>query len=318
VDLAGSEKVSNHNNLNDIMVKENENYISKLKEDRVKEGKSINKSLFFLTQVIGMKSEGKNEHIPYRNSPLTKILKSSLGGNSRTVIILCATPVHTQYEQTLSTIRFGMSAKKIENTIKANVTEHNGAEAYELMINEYEERLKEMEKLRGADQQKVEYMINMINELQKQKDLLNEKLKKANGDRFLLKISKPNPEQNINKNEENSINKDTFMKNLGILFTNAKNELFSTKANEINENNIIFDQKAKFAIFALKTMKNKQKLYEEKYGILYDFYQKLQKNVSLEFSNIKIIQENYKKLSQKYVFFQDFILKKGYFTQRKY
>lgn len=39
-----------------------------------------------------MKAEGKNDHIPYRNSPLTKILRSSLGGNSRTAIILCITP----------------------------------------------------------------------------------------------------------------------------------------------------------------------------------------------------------------------------------
>ena len=61
-------------------------------QQRVKEGQHINKSLFFLTQVISMKAEGKKDHIPYRNSPLTKILRSSLGGNSRTAIMLCITP----------------------------------------------------------------------------------------------------------------------------------------------------------------------------------------------------------------------------------
>ena len=45
-----------------------------------------------------MRSEGKTSHIPYRNSPLTKILKSSLGGNSRILIILCATPTVSQIE----------------------------------------------------------------------------------------------------------------------------------------------------------------------------------------------------------------------------
>ena len=65
-------------------------------KERVKEGQYINKSLFFLTQVISLKSEGKADtHIPYRNSPLTKILRSSLGGNSRTLILLCATPAYS-------------------------------------------------------------------------------------------------------------------------------------------------------------------------------------------------------------------------------
>lgn len=58
-----------------------------------------------------------NAHIPYRNSPLTKILRSSLGGNSRTLIILCATPALSQFEQTMSTLRFGVNAKKIENRV---------------------------------------------------------------------------------------------------------------------------------------------------------------------------------------------------------
>ena len=40
-----------------------------------------------------MRAEGKaGSHIPYRNSPLTKILKNSLSGNSRTAIIVCVNP----------------------------------------------------------------------------------------------------------------------------------------------------------------------------------------------------------------------------------
>lgn len=96
---------------------------------RVKEGQHINKSLFFLTQVIALKAESgrKNNgqaaehHIPYRNSPLTKILRSSLGGNSRTAIVLCITPSATQLEQTFSTLRFGQNARMIKNTVVANV-----------------------------------------------------------------------------------------------------------------------------------------------------------------------------------------------------
>jgi centromeric protein E len=48
-----------------------------------------------------------NQHIPYRNSPLTKILRSSLGGNSRTCVIVCVTPTAKYIEQTISSLRFG-------------------------------------------------------------------------------------------------------------------------------------------------------------------------------------------------------------------
>lgn len=91
IDLAGSEKVSNHHNSkydsNNVGMMSESVINSNIKE-RVNEGKHINKSLFFLTQVISMKAKGKKDHIPFRNSPLTKLLRSSLGGNSRTAIIL--------------------------------------------------------------------------------------------------------------------------------------------------------------------------------------------------------------------------------------
>lgn len=70
-----------------------------------------------------MISKGKkNEHIPFRNSPLTKILRSSLGGNSRTLLILCISPTSFDFEISLSTLRFGKCAKKIENKIWPHVT----------------------------------------------------------------------------------------------------------------------------------------------------------------------------------------------------
>ncbi|EGR30278.1 kinesin motor domain protein, partial [Ichthyophthirius multifiliis] len=120
IDLAGSEKLSNHQNIEEFLLnsaQKNQNLSPQdTIKDRIKEGQYINKSLFFLTQVISQIAEGKPIiHIPYRNSPLTKILKSSLGGNSRTMIILCITCAQSQFEQTLSTIRFGLNAKKIEN-----------------------------------------------------------------------------------------------------------------------------------------------------------------------------------------------------------
>ncbi len=81
----------------------------KISKDRFKESQSINKSLFFLTRVIAMKtSRLPPQHIPYRNSTLTKIMKlviyfecmkrSSISGNFRTLIILCITPNLDHFE----------------------------------------------------------------------------------------------------------------------------------------------------------------------------------------------------------------------------
>jgi hypothetical protein len=171
IDLAGSEKVSNHHSShydNTIGTMAELTIKSNIKE-RVNEGKHINKSLFFLTQVISMKAKGKKDHIPFRNSPLTKLLRSSLGGNSRTAIILCVTPTVSQNEQTLSTLRFGSSAKQIENKISANITKNSDEEGLKAMITDYESRLKDFN-----------YSLEQIDELRLQKQLLKERLDKAN------------------------------------------------------------------------------------------------------------------------------------------
>lgn len=156
VDLAGSEKVSSHDQVEEG---------NKL-ELRVKEGKSINKSLFFLTQVIKLKSEGKKTHIPYRNSPLTKILRSSLGGNSRTTVVLCVSPTYSHLEQTISTIRFGLSAKKIQNKISANVITRNDDEAVKIMIADYEKKLRDNEKDRELLREKEKKLLKKITDLE--------------------------------------------------------------------------------------------------------------------------------------------------------
>ena len=181
VDLAGSEKVSNDQNMVDYASYPRSTFVGgesnlhSIKE-RVKEGQYINKSLFFLTQVISLKADGKRDHIPYRNSSLTKILRSSLGGNSRTAVILCATPTVTQYEQTLSTLRFGQSAKKIENKISVNVMSKTDEEGLKSLISDYERRLKDMEK----DKQNTANLLKVIEDLQEQKRALDDRLKKAN------------------------------------------------------------------------------------------------------------------------------------------
>lgn len=94
------------------------------------EGRHINTSLFYLQQVITMLSEKKtkSDFIPYRNSSLTKLLRSSLGGNAKTCIICTATPTYDQFEMTLSTLRFGGTASTITNEVAANILSDKNAE----------------------------------------------------------------------------------------------------------------------------------------------------------------------------------------------
>ena len=86
----------------------------------------INRSLSSLGNVINSLvdvSEGKNRHVPYRDSKLTFILRDSLGGNSKTAIIANISPSHLNLNETLSTLKFAQRAKLIRN--KAVINEDN-------------------------------------------------------------------------------------------------------------------------------------------------------------------------------------------------
>ncbi|XP_057200736.1 kinesin-like protein KIF28P [Triplophysa rosa] len=108
VDLAGSERQRS----------------SGSEADRLKEGTAINLSLTTLGNVISALADmalGKKVvHIPYRDSVLTKLLQSALGGNSRTVMIATLSPADICYEESLSTLRYAERAKRIQNRAVVN------------------------------------------------------------------------------------------------------------------------------------------------------------------------------------------------------
>jgi kinesin family protein 5 len=104
VDLAGSEKVGK----------------TGASGQTLEEAKKINKSLSALGMVINSLTDGKSSHVPYRDSKLTRILQESLGGNSRTTLIINCSPSSYNDSETLSTLRFGMRAKSIKNKAKVN------------------------------------------------------------------------------------------------------------------------------------------------------------------------------------------------------
>lgn len=97
VDLAGSERLSK----------------TGATGDRLLEAQAINKSLSALGNVIE-RLQQKQQHIPYRDSRLTFLLQDSLGGNSKTLMIMAVSPSSFNAQETLCTLKFGQRAMKVD------------------------------------------------------------------------------------------------------------------------------------------------------------------------------------------------------------
>ncbi|KUJ22075.1 kinesin motor domain-containing protein [Mollisia scopiformis] len=101
---------------------------------RLREGSNINKSLTTLGRVIAALADPKHQRpgkrnkdvVPYRDSILTWLLKDSLGGNSKTAMIACIAP--SDYDETLSTLRYADQAKRIRTRAVVNQDHISAAE----------------------------------------------------------------------------------------------------------------------------------------------------------------------------------------------
>nr|CDI52434.1 related to kinesin [Melanopsichium pennsylvanicum 4] len=107
IDLAGSERASATRN----------------NGARMKEGANINKSLLALGNCINAlcQSGGIRKHVPYRNSKLTRLLKFSLGGNCKTVMVVCISPSSAHYEETHNALKYANQAKNIRTKVSRNM-----------------------------------------------------------------------------------------------------------------------------------------------------------------------------------------------------
>ncbi|XP_072501684.1 kinesin-like protein KIF19 isoform X2 [Notamacropus eugenii] len=106
IDLAGSERASQTQN----------------RGQRMKEGAHINLSLLALGNCINALSDkGNNKYINYRDSKLTRLLKDSLGGNSRTVMIAHISPASSAFEESRNTLTYAGRARNIKTRVKQNL-----------------------------------------------------------------------------------------------------------------------------------------------------------------------------------------------------
>lgn len=124
VDLAGSERVR----------------VTGATGARLEESKNINKSLSCLGNVINaLTDKQKRDHVPYRDSKLTRLLEDSLGGNCKTTLMAMISPSAEGFGESLSTLKFATRAKKIKNEARINEDVDQRA-----LLRKYEIELKKL------------------------------------------------------------------------------------------------------------------------------------------------------------------------------
>ncbi|XP_046540529.1 kinesin-like protein KIF18A isoform X2 [Equus quagga] len=143
IDLAGSERAST----------------TSAQGIRFIEGTNINRSLLALGNVINALADTKrkNQHIPYRNSKLTRLLKDSFGGNCQTIMIAAVSPSSVFHDDTYNTLKYANRAKNIKSSLKSNVLNlDNHITQYVKICNEQKQEILMLkEKLKAYEEQKA-------------------------------------------------------------------------------------------------------------------------------------------------------------------
>lgn len=161
------------------------------------EGVNINYELMVLGNCIAALTAKGNTHVPYRDSKLTMLLRDSLGGNARTMMIAALGPADYNFSETMSTLRYAERAKKIENKPKVNM---DPKDALLLKLKEelaeLEQKVNQKNQLNaemGASEEAIEAMEQNLNEQRaelanaanmaaKERDELNKKVEETRKD----------------------------------------------------------------------------------------------------------------------------------------
>lgn len=313
VDLAGSEKISKTGATGVTL----------------DEAKTINKSLTTLGMVINCLSENKN-HIPYRESKLTRILSESLGGNAKTCLIITCSPSPYNESESLSTLRFGMRAKKVKNKPKINK---------ELTVSELKIIVEKLERQLKLSNMKISQLEKYIKSLNI--EMPNNLIKLNEIDKDIDEIGVENS-QDLSITENNNVNKKYRLSNMNnidlllklekecayndkdLLLININNKLKSNSTNNISiseniKKNNVNHNEINIVNTDLNSILTKEELkYLEENNFLEEIKKELQKtNVSKNQDNLiseteEAINDNdyyetqYFKLNDKY---NDFLLK---------
>ncbi|KAI1300535.1 kinesin motor protein cin8 [Mortierella claussenii] len=163
VDLAGSENIAR----------------SGAEATQAKEAGRINQSLLTLGRVINSLVE-RSQHIPYRESKLTRLLEDSLGGKTKTCIIATISPARSCLEETISTLNYANRAKNIKNTPEINqkMSKRTLIKEYLLEIDRLKSDLNATREKNGVFMTQESYQA-LLDESTSNKDLVGEQQKQV-------------------------------------------------------------------------------------------------------------------------------------------
>ena len=160
VDLAGSEKISKTGAVGLTL----------------EEAKKINLSLSTLGNVIHALTH-KAEHIPYRDSKLTRLLKESLGGNYKTSLIVTCSPHSYNLDEVISSLLFAKRVKTIKNIVKVNIKySYEELQKMVYLLNDKLKRALNGEAIDEEDNEDHNVFCSNCNLLRKEKQLLEDKV----------------------------------------------------------------------------------------------------------------------------------------------
>ena len=241
VDLAGSEKISKTGAVGLTL----------------EEAKKINLSLSTLGNVIHALTH-KSDHIPYRDSKLTRLLKESLGGNYKTSLIVTCSPHSYNLDEVVSSLLFAKRVKTIKNVVKVNIK--YSYEELQKMVSLLNAKLRKAlngeidENINDKDNEDNIYCSN-CNLLRKEKKLLENKvqnlldtihekdmeiskLKEMLGISGKSDLSTAKKNKKKKKGEKNKDKSKKEEKNKGKDDKKAKNEKNKSKSKNKNQKNL--------------------------------------------------------------------------------
>nr|XP_061811185.1 kinesin-like protein KIF18A [Nerophis lumbriciformis] len=189
IDLAGSERASATN----------------AKGQRFREGANINRSLLALGNVINALANPKSKQafIPYRDSKLTRILKDSLGGNCRTVMIANISPSSKSYDDTHNTLKYANRAKEIKSSLKSNVVSldsHIGQ--YAVICEKQRQQILQLkQKLKQYEEKAMSSSTTIHSQKQAEVKRLSESLQRVFSNRAQIRTEQLDLEGQLKENE---------------------------------------------------------------------------------------------------------------------
>uniref|UniRef100_A0AC35GAH7 Kinesin motor domain-containing protein n=1 Tax=Panagrolaimus sp. PS1159 TaxID=55785 RepID=A0AC35GAH7_9BILA len=295
VDLAGSERQSQTNNTG----------------ERLKEAGCINKDLSFFANIIRILGDAKEgEYIPYRNCLLTHLLRDSLGGNSRTSVIVTVHPNLQFVNDTLSTLNFAENCKKVKNKAKVNeAISTKDVEAWKaekqkaqdenvILKGEIENLSKENQELKERIEKRQKEDANIILILQNEKKTL-----KAESAKYVQEVNeeKQNLQTQIFLLEKNVAEQ---IEQINVL-EKIQKEAFELQLSQMKEEN---DLKIKEIMNDLREANYKcEEMEKEKDDALQKFDDELNKYKLLVFEKDACIQESKNEMSARILEYENLL-----------